>query len=123
MGWCLRGTGFIKQTTRIRESEMRIPKSIKVSGMTYKIRKVKTLYDGEHNGLMGQCNSVTKEIFICTTVNDLKVCGDEMYSTFIHEVLEAINHEYNMNLEHDKIEELERAIKQVMLDNCGEVGK
>jgi len=60
----------------------------------------------------GSCNRRRLEIRI-----DSNAHPSRQYQTLIHEALEAINFEYHIQLNHDQIEQLEAALRSLILDN------
>lgn len=88
---------------------MKVPKSIRVAGFDYKIKVVDT--DGL-SGDYGQCRHDEKEMVLDNIKHH-----DSLMSHLLHEVIEAINNVYDLDLEHHKIELLETALFQVLKDN------
>ena len=68
------------------------------------------------NGLVGapcgQFDSRNNEIII-NTYYDIQ----NQETTLIHEIIEAINYLFELNLEHNKIQTLEAALYQILKDN------
>lgn len=89
---------------------MNIPDKVKIGGQTYRVR-----YDAKmptKRGHKGECDPMDNEI----TLDPLMI-KSQQEQTFIHEILEAINFEYPVNLEHTQIELLDAVLYQVIKDN------
>ena len=85
---------------------------IKIGGLNYRVSQVENL--ARDNGALGRCcgNSRTIEI-------DSNLDEQVKEKTLIHEIIEAINFENQLNLEHWKISVLESSIYQILKDNGG----
>lgn len=83
---------------------------IKIGGILYNINMVKDLAR-DHNAL-GRCCGNSGNIDIDSDLED-KIKD----KVFIHEVIEALNFEYELNLEHNKISILAMSLHQVLVDN------
>lgn len=90
-----------------------IPKTIKVGGYTIKVNIVRNLMtDCE---ACGQYISRNKEIQL-----DPDLCPEQMYSTYIHEVIECITEIYELEsllANHHDIVILSEALHQILRDN------
>ena len=88
-----------------------VTKGIKVGGFDYKVdmsEEVANRLRADRDN--GQCDCFNKVIEICQDEGEQQVS-----KTFIHEVIEAVNHVYcNDKLEHEKIQQLSFGIHQVM---------
>jgi len=103
---------------------MKIPKKIKILGVTYKVKFVDNLLDDKDakeclsvedkkkNALVGYCSPNKLTIFL--SKNTAK---QNLASVFIHEVLEAINSQLALNLCHADLDRLETALHQVLTEN------
>jgi len=83
---------------------------MKIAGYNYKI-----IYSDDllaTSGLMGEFDKTKGEITIDTHLTD-----EQKKSTLLHEIIEAINYHFDLNLEHNKIMTLETALYQVLKDN------
>lgn len=81
-------------------------KSVNVLSIVYKIRYYKNKKSlGEKEDTCGETDFEDKTIKIWTGQSD-----NETAKTIIHEILEAINYEYYIRLNHNQIEKLEGAI-------------
>ena len=90
---------------------MKIPRQLKIGGILYNI-VFKDTHRGEQKMHCGYCNTENCEI---TLDNTLDIQAQE--STLIHEVIEAINYNNNLNLKHNQIMVLENNLYQVLKDN------
>lgn len=85
-------------------------KKVKIGGIWYKIEYKKDLgRDREH---LGECNCNTAKINLDSSLND-----DVEKKVLLHEIIEAINWENELKLEHNKISTLEMNLYQVIIDN------
>lgn len=91
---------------------MNLPKKIKIGGQFYNV-----VYDAKmvakHNN-KGEMDPVDNEIRV-----DLNMVKSQQEQTFIHEVIEALNSDYPLKLEHVQIELLDALLYQVIIDNPG----
>jgi hypothetical protein len=92
---------------------MEIPKKIRVGAYTYKVMIVDKLVDEDairkdDRFMLGQCDSNKLEIYILRDQSKI-----QQASTFVHEVLEAINEHYGIGLKHKQIQALECGLMQV----------
>jgi hypothetical protein len=91
---------------------MKLPKKVKILGFDYKVRLHDT-DDKEQNGaVLGYCDFYRSRITVNSDMSE-----QQQVATFIHEILEAVNHHTELSLEHNKIKTLETAIYQVLNDN------
>jgi len=91
-----------------------IPKRLKIGGKFWKIDLIKGL--SKETGHKGESALMTNIIRL-----DSELPEDELWSTFIHEILEAINYCYQFDWPHDRICVLEEVLYQVFKDNKLEV--
>lgn len=86
--------------------------NIKIGGLNYSVKKVKDL--ARDHAALGRCcgNSASIEI-------DMEIGKNVTDKVLLHEIIEAINFEYELNLEHNKISILAMALHQVLSDNKG----
>lgn len=84
-------------------------KSLKIGGNLVKVKIDNTKFSGAP---CGQWLSQTNEILINGTYDK-----QNQETTLIHEIVEAINYLYELNLEHNKIQILEATLYQVLKDN------
>ena len=83
---------------------------IKIFGKDYEFKKIKNFYiDGSK--CWGGCR-LGVGIYL-----EKEAPKDLQESTLIHEIIEAINWELELNLEHNKITALESGLYQVLKDN------
>lgn len=86
-----------------------IPKILTIGPFEIKVLKKKDLIL-ERNSF-GEYHPKLQEIWIDEGNND-----QQEYETFIHEVVEAVNGIFNLQLEHDKIQVLSIGIAQALKD-------
>jgi hypothetical protein len=84
---------------------------VKIGGIKYKIEYSKDL--ARDRGCLGEC---------CCNSNVIRLDSDLSFhmerKTLLHEIIEAINFEYELKLEHTKISIIETALYQVIIDNA-----
>ncbi len=85
------------------EKKYHIPKEIEVNGMSIEIIMEEELLRRKDSS--GQFDPMKMKIYI-----DPALCPAQQKVTLVHEVIEAINHLYDMDLEHHKICLLEAAL-------------
>ena len=83
---------------------------IKIGGIYYKVIYKKDL--ARDRGHLGECCGNSAEIGLDNNLN--KHVEDKV---LLHEIIEAINFEYELKLEHEKISILESSLYQVLIDN------
>jgi hypothetical protein len=91
---------------------MKIPEKVKIGGLNYTVKLLKMDTEAGQDAIIGQHDSGQIEIIIDNTVPK-----DKQESTFIHEILEAINHIYGLKLKHHTLDALEAGLYQVFKDN------
>jgi hypothetical protein len=89
---------------------MKITDKIKIAGQVYDVKYNSKM--PSKRGHNGECDSMDNEI---TIDPNLKMARQEQ--VLIHEIIEAINMEYPLELEHVQIEMLEVALYQIIVDN------
>ena len=82
--------------------------TVKILGYTYQVETV----DSDAMDAMGRFQSRRQRIQIA---DDL--AGDELLSTLLHEVIEALNYHLALNLRHAAIMALEAGLFQVLTEN------
>ena len=90
--------------------EVKIPKSIKIGGFTYKIDMSQTR-DSElkNNGNFGECSVIPRKISIATNLHP-----QQTSETFIHEVLHSIDDVYgHYQLTEEQCKHLSSGLLQV----------
>lgn len=90
---------------------MKIPNKVKIGGIVYKIL-YKDTNRTDSRSLCGYTDVDNAEIIV-DDKKDLQV----QESTFFHEILEAINFQNELKLEHHQIMVLENNLFQVLKDN------
>ena len=84
-----------------------------INDSIWKVLFVKSIkYGNKNKGIVGITDFSSQEIHIKT--NQSKT---ETLSTFIHEILHAMDEEYDMKLTHKQIYQLEEAIMDFMASN------
>ena len=89
---------------------MNIPVSVKVGALIYQVRQESGLF-GRHSKF-GQHDFFRQEILL-----DADLPDRAKQSSLVHEIIEAINYNYELGLEHNKITTLETALYQILSDN------
>lgn len=88
---------------------MRIPKQVRVGAQTYSVEFDASIRD---NGVQGECNFRQLAIRLLDDRPPTRV-----QETFLHELIEALNYEYQVGLRHKQIADLGMAMYQVLRDN------
>ena len=91
---------------------MIIPDTVKILGYTYQVKKVNDRLKNNGVNTAGSCSCVNQTIWIDTASTQ-----DQQESTFIHEILEALDYHLNLGLGDAKICPLESGLYQVLKDN------
>ena len=96
---------------------MKIPNKIKVAGHWYKVKWDDKGLEKEH--LIGQTNNDFKEITLCKYYKSKRArVKSEIEETFLHEVLHAVNKNYNNDsLTEKSLNRLSQGLYQVLKDN------
>ena len=94
---------------------MSLPDKLTICGFTYEIKIVDRVDD---ESSLGSCNVGAQLILI----NELAQ-GKMKLCTLIHEIIEAINYHYGVDLKHRQITALDHALLQVIVDNMKEIKK
>ena len=87
-----------------------MPKSIKIAGLRYDVAAVDNLI--LERGNFGECN-VQKQ----TITLDKGNRTDKQKETLLHEMLEAMNTHYNIDLSHHQLSLVSVAMTAALLDN------
>jgi Zn-dependent peptidase ImmA (M78 family) len=66
----------------------------------------------EGKDTLGYCDDEAKVIYVKDNQN-----LDECFSTILHELVHAMNHEYGMKLKHTQVYKLERALADLLVKN------
>lgn len=85
------------------------PKSVRVNGETYPIRFVKVV--NRSKDTCGLCSPEPRMIYIKKGMTEV-----ETFSTLLHELLHAIEFEYDLSIKHSLIYKLEQAMTDVYLN-------
>ena len=95
---------------RIKDKRNGIPSHIRVGAAMYKIviNKDKLIEDGSD----GYCNPADSVLVINSEVGPQR-----KWQVLVHELLHAIEVQYNIKLNHRKINQLESALYQLLKDN------
>lgn len=92
---------------------MKIPKKIKIGGHIYQIiMRDREFEDGGTVGAVGTCDNKFNKIWI-----DKRWVQSQQETTLIHEIIEAINWNWKLELTHPQIQGLEASFYQVLKDN------
>lgn len=89
---------------------MKIPKQVDILGYKFQVTEQEEL--GELNGELGKMWPSKQIIFL-----DKKQCQEQKESSFIHEIIEAINAQLDLELPHKSIIALETGIYSVLKTN------
>ena len=90
---------------------MKIPNSLKIGGHTYQvILRNREKEDGNSN--LGSCNNHLHKIWL-----DTEVSNTLQEETFLHEIIEALNYNYQLEMSHQTITILTTIFYQVLKDN------
>ena len=90
---------------------MKIPATLKICGFTYEI----ILEDRKHKrgvNAPATCNSEQHKIWI-----DANQCQEEQEASLIHEILEALNYHFQLEMPHKTISTLEATLYQILKEN------
>lgn len=87
---------------------MQIPEKVKVLGHDYTILMV-DLNETDQFGTMNQ-NTLTIRL-------NKNKAQSQINETLLHEIIEALNHDLEIGLEHHQISEIEAGLYQVLKDN------
>jgi len=90
---------------------MKLPKEIKIGGLVYKIEE-KDLRITEVENNSGYCRVNDEKIVINSELTE-----NVKESTLLHEIIEAINFNHQLELPHSTIMTLEATLYQVIKDN------
>lgn len=87
-------------------------KSLKILGVDYPVEIADLMIVGG-NADAGCCDTSGCKIFVSNRVNS----PQHQKSVLLHEIIEALNYRLEMNLEHEKITQLEAGLFTVFRDN------
>jgi GTPase Era involved in 16S rRNA processing len=90
---------------------MKIPKKINVLGLTYKVSEQENVCVDSLTAL-GLCDFAKQKIVL-----DKNQCQEQKESTLLHEIIEAINNQLELEIPHRVMSALETSIYQVIQDN------
>lgn len=88
------------------------PKEIFVKDMVWRVRFCRTVPDDPQEKDLGMCDPESRTIFI-----RYKQKPRETFMTFVHELLHAFEFEYNIEISHEIIYELEECIADLVTQN------
>ena len=89
---------------------MRIPKKVRItSKVSYEIVYIEEFED---KTTVGECRGEKNQIVL--KIGQSKT---DMFKTFLHEILHAIEYEYNVSLPHVAIYKMEDAIERILVLN------
>jgi hypothetical protein len=92
------------------KSEKAYPKQLQIRDNLYEIKFVDRI--AKTRTVLGECDSGDHIIRICR-----KQTPDDMWLTFIHEVIHAIEAEWSVKISHKAVYSLEKGIGQFLVDN------
>ena len=90
---------------------MKIPNTLKIGGHEYTVKPITTQLR-DISGEFGACDHNKHQILL-----DKALPQSRQECTLLHEIIEAINEQHELMLEHAKICTLEQALYQVFKDN------
>lgn len=91
---------------------MKIPKKVKVGGITYKVKRVDLIHGG--TTICGQCDCNRSAIEL---LNSSK--KQQMEITFLHELLHTIFYHCDIEQDEHVVEALAQALYMIIKDNPG----
>lgn len=91
---------------------MKIPKTVKIGGLNYTVELTDIEQGKAQSDSIGLHHARFTKIII-----DNRLSSDKQESIFLHEILEALNLMYSLELEHKTIDILEAGLYQVLKDN------
>jgi len=103
--------GWRSSNPLIHTNSMKLPKEIKIGGLVYKIEE-KDLRITEVENNSGYCRVNDEKIVINSELTE-----NVKESTLLHEIIEAINFNHQLELPHSTIMTLEATLYQVIKDN------
>lgn len=89
---------------------MKIPLAIKIAGKVWTVRQDPCL--GVERSIFGEMRPVAQEIVI-----DKLLTNDRKEATLLHEIIEVINGDNELGMEHPQITTLASQLHQVIKDN------
>lgn len=89
---------------------MKIPKKLKIAGYEYSVEFSEDL--ARDKDLFGDFNGRMQRIRI-----EKSLTKERQFGVLLHEIIEAIDYHYQLELEHNKIKAFETALYQVLKDN------
>ena len=92
---------------------MKIPKKLKIGSHVYTIEHV-NLGLTDQNTDLGLCRATKNEITINSNPG---IALSQQEATLFHEIIEAINYNYELELNHQQITTISEAFYQVLKDN------
>ena len=101
----------------LRGDSMKIPKKVKIAGHYYRVKQDDKGLVKEH--LIGTTNNDFKEIRLCKHYKSSRAgVKSEIEETFLHEVLHAVDKNYNNDsLTEKALNRLSQGLYQVLKDN------
>ena len=91
---------------------MKLPKTIEIDKYTYKIKKVKRLYNKKGHRLFGACSYKDQTIRIAQGQSK-----DEERDTLLHEIIHVASHVEGINLQEHQVEKLSSRLTQIFKHN------
>lgn len=96
---------------------MKIPESIRIGGVEYKIKHVERV----NNGMEIACGSIDYDLSEIELSSDIKASHDKKCQTLLHEILHGIRKHANLVISDEEIvvDTLAIGLYQVLQDNGG----
>ena len=85
-----------------------LPENLMIGGHRYTIKTL-DMVNTEGNANLGEQHPSS-----CTIRINSKMAETQLWATLLHEIIEALNADYAMGLEHPQIQQLESALFQVL---------
>lgn len=84
---------------------MKYPKTIKIGKAVYKVKLVKHIHETKRRIQKGECDPNTHTIRLLKSLDRV-----ELFETFVHELLHAIEFEHKIKIKHKTVYELEKPL-------------
>lgn len=91
-----------------------MPKTLRVKDADYAVRVVATIPDDPKGRLVGLCCAETETIYLAKNQSDR-----DLLKTLIHEILHAVEFEWDIDIRHKQIYALEEPLYRLIADNFG----
>jgi Zn-dependent peptidase ImmA (M78 family) len=90
---------------------MRIPDSVKIGPRVFRVEQPQNVVDGADN-LWGKCEHSAGVIYVAARLSQ-----DQQAVTLLHEVIHALDHQYDLNLKESQVRRLSYALMSFLKDN------